>query len=130
MRVVHVDSAREWRGSQSQVLLAAQGMAARGHSVTVACQAGGRLEARARAAGLAVRPIVFGGDLAPRAILGLARVLRAKSPHVVHAHDPHATAASLVAARLCRGPRLVTSRRVLLPVRGPFSRRSTPPATG
>ncbi len=122
MRVVHVDSAREWRGSQSQVLLAAQGMAARGHSVTVACQAGGRLEARARAAGLAVRPIVFGGDLAPRAILGLARVLRAKSPHVVHAHDPHATAASLVAALLCRGPRLVASRRVLLPVRGSFSR--------
>jgi glycosyltransferase involved in cell wall biosynthesis len=123
MRVVHVDSAREWRGSQSQVLVVAQGMATRGHFVTVACQAGGRLEARARAAGLAVRPIAFGGDLAPRAILGLARVLRAVSPHVVHAHDPHATAASLLAARLCRGPRLVASRRVSLPVRGPFSRR-------
>jgi glycosyltransferase involved in cell wall biosynthesis len=123
MRVVHVDSAREWRGSQSQVLLAAQGMAARGHSVTVACQAGGRLEARARAAGLVVRPIAFGGDLAPAAILGLARVLRAEGPHVVHAHDPHATGAGLAAARLCRGPRVVASRRVSLPVQGRFSRR-------
>jgi glycosyltransferase involved in cell wall biosynthesis len=123
MRVVHVDSAREWRGSQSQVLLAAQGMAARGHSVTVACQAGGRLEARARAAGLAVRPIAFGGDLAPGPILRLARVLRTEDPHVVHAHDPHATAAGLLAARLSPGPRLVASRRVSLPVRGPFSRR-------
>jgi glycosyltransferase involved in cell wall biosynthesis len=123
MRVVHVDSAREWRGSQSQVLLAAQGMAARGHSVTVACQAGGRLEARARAAGLAVRPLAFGGDLAPAAILGLARLLRTDAPHVVHAHDPHATSAGLLAARLCPGPRVVASRRVSLPLRGALSRR-------
>ncbi len=119
---MHVDSAREWRGSQSQVLLAAQGMAARGHSVVVVCQAGGRLEGRARAAGLAVHPTAFRGDLAPTAILGLARVLRAESPHVVHAHDPHTTAASLLAARLCRGSRLLASRRVSLPVHGPFSR--------
>jgi len=123
MRVVHVDSAREWRGSQSQVLLAAQGMAARGHAVTVACQAGGRLEARARAAGLAVRPLAFGGDLAPAAILGLVRLLRTDAPQVVHAHDPHATGAGLVATRLRRGPCLVTSRRVSLPLRGPLSRR-------
>ncbi|HXK09785.1 MAG TPA: glycosyltransferase [Vicinamibacteria bacterium] len=123
MRVVHVDSAREWRGSQCQVLLAAQGMAARGHSVTLACQAGGRLEARARAAGLAVRPLAFGGDLAPGAILGLARLLRAESPHVVHAHDPHAIGAGLLASRLSRGPRVVASRRVSLPLRGPLSRR-------
>lgn len=39
MRVVHVDSAGDWRGSQSQVLLAAQGMAACGHAVTLACRA-------------------------------------------------------------------------------------------
>ena len=123
MRVVHVDSAREWRGSQSQVLLTAQGMAARGCSVTVACQSGGRLEARARAAGLAVRPLAFGGDLAPAAFLGLARLLQTAAPHVVHAHDPHATGASLLATRLCRGPRLVASRRVSLPLRGPLSRR-------
>jgi len=123
MRVLHVDSAREWRGSQSQVLLAAQGMVARGHSVILACQAGGRLEARARAAGLAVRPLAFRGDLAPSAIIGLARLLRTESPHIVHAHDPHATSAGLLASRICRGPRLVASRRVSLPLRGRLSRR-------
>jgi glycosyltransferase involved in cell wall biosynthesis len=122
MRVVHVDSAGEWRGSQSQVLLAAQGMAARGHAVTLACRAGGSLEARARAAGLAVRPLVFGGDLAPRAILGLARVLRDEAPDLVHAHDPHATAAGLFAVRLRRRARLVASRRVALPLRRGLSR--------
>ncbi len=123
MRVVHVDSAHEWRGSQNQVLLTAQGMAARGHQVTVACRAGGRLAARAGAAGLAVRPLVFGGDLSLGAILGLARVLRNEAPDVVHAHDPHATGAALLATRLCGGPRLVASRRVSLPLRGPLSTR-------
>jgi hypothetical protein len=108
------------------VLVVAQGMATRGHFVTVACQAGGRLEARARAAGLAVRPIAFGGDLAPRAILGLARVLGAESPHVVHAHDPHATAASLLAARspvASMPPATACSR-----ASGPTSTGSFPPS--
>jgi glycosyltransferase involved in cell wall biosynthesis len=118
MRVLHVDSAREWRGSQRQVLLAAQGMADRGHSVTLACRAGGRLESRARAAGLRVRTLDFGGDLSPRAILGLARVLWSDAPDVVHAHDPHATSAALLAARLVRGPSVVASRRVPLHLRG------------
>jgi glycosyltransferase involved in cell wall biosynthesis len=70
-----------------------------------------------------VRPLVFGGDLAPGAILGLARVLRAEAPDIVHAHDPHATGAGLLAVRLSRGPRLVASRRVSLPLRRPFSLR-------
>jgi glycosyltransferase involved in cell wall biosynthesis len=65
MRVVHVDSAHEWRGSQSQVLLTAQEMSRRGHEVAIACRVGGGLEARARAAGLDVRSLVFGGDLRP-----------------------------------------------------------------
>jgi glycosyltransferase involved in cell wall biosynthesis len=124
VRVVHVDSAHEWRGSQSQVLLTAVEMAGRGHDVTVACQAGGALEGRARATGIPVRPLAFGGDLRPGAILGLLRVLRDTRPEVVHVHDPHATAAGLLAVRLVNGrrPWLVASRRVPLPLHGAFSR--------
>ncbi len=105
VRVVHVDSAHEWRGSQSQVLLTAQGMADQGHVV------------------LRVRALSFGGDLHLGAILGLARVLRDEKPDVVHAHDPHATAAGVLAARLGGRPRVVASRRVPLRLRGVFSRR-------
>jgi glycosyltransferase involved in cell wall biosynthesis len=38
-------------------------------------------------------------------------------------HDPHATAAGVLAARLAGRPRVVASRRVPLPLRGAFSRR-------
>ena len=122
MRIVHVDSAASWRGGQNQVLLTARAMQARGHEVVVACRGGGPLAARARDAGLDVRPIPFRGDLWPAAALALARVLREVAPRVAQLHDPHALSAGLL-ARLA-GPRvpLVATRRVDFHVRGPLSR--------
>ena len=46
-RVLHVDTARSWRGGQNQVLLTAQGMSARGVPTEVVCRRGGELESRA-----------------------------------------------------------------------------------
>ncbi|HVR72101.1 MAG TPA: glycosyltransferase [Vicinamibacteria bacterium] len=122
MRIVHADSARNWRGGQNQVLLTSSGMAARGHEIWLACQDGGPLEARARAAGLAVRPMAFHGDFSPGAVVGLARLVREAQPDVVHLHDPHAVSAGLAASTLAPGFRHIASRRVDFPLRGPLSR--------
>lgn len=124
MRILHVDSALEWRGGQNQVFLTARGMASRGHAVTLACRAGGVLEERALSAGLPVRPVVFGrGDLSLAAALGLARVYRELRPDVIHLHDPHGIGAGLAAARLAGSEaRIVGTRRVDFRVRGPLSR--------
>ena len=120
--VIQVDTAAGWRGGQSQVLLTAQGMAARGVRTEIACRAGGELEARARAAGLTVRPVHFRGDLWPPGILSLARRLRQDPGAVLLLHDPHAVGAGLVATRLGRHAPPVAVRRVDFPLRGPFSR--------
>ena len=120
--VIHVDTAATWRGGQNQVLLTAQGMAARGVRCEVACRAGGALEARARAAGLAVRPMPFRGDLWPPGILALARRLRQEPGARLLLHDPHGVSAGLVAARLGAPAPLVAVRRVDFPLSGPFSR--------
>jgi glycosyltransferase involved in cell wall biosynthesis len=122
VKVLHVDSALGWRGGQNQVLLTAQGMAARGHRVALACRAGGALEARARAAGLEVHALPLRGDLSARAALGLARLMRRARPEVVHLHDPHALAAGLLAARAAPDPCVVAARRVDFPLRGRLSR--------
>ncbi|HUL80450.1 MAG TPA: glycosyltransferase [Vicinamibacteria bacterium] len=122
VRVLHVDTALTWRGGQNQVLLTARGMAARGSETTIACRRGGELEARARAAGAAVRALPFRGDLWPPAILALARLLRRERPGALLLHDPHAVSAGLVAARLSAPVPLVAVRRVDFPLRGPFSR--------
>jgi glycosyltransferase involved in cell wall biosynthesis len=124
MKVLHVDTAAGWRGGQNQVLLTALAQAARGHEVTLACRAGGALEARARAAS-AIEPFAlpFRGDLWPPAILGLARTLRRVRPDVVQLHDPHAVSNGRLATHLAPPVRLVATRRVDFPLRGPLSRR-------
>ena len=120
MKVVHVDSARTWRGGQNQVLQTALGMARRGHEVKLACRAAGELEARAREHGLDVVPLAFGGDIAPGATWGLRRLLRRFAPDVVHVHDPHAVSAGVLAAWRMPG-RLVATRRVDFHLRNALS---------
>ena len=117
---LHIDTARTWRGGQNQVLLTAEGMAARGHDVLVACRKGGVLEQRARDAGLAVRPLALRGDLSPAAILALRRTLRDFRPDVVQLHDPHAVSAGLFAGR--GGARRIATRRVDFHLRRALSR--------
>jgi glycosyltransferase involved in cell wall biosynthesis len=119
MRILHVDSARGWRGGQNQVLLSAIGMSARGHTVAVACQEGGILEKRARAASLTVHPIHFRGDLWPPAAWVLSRAVAESRPEIIQLHDPHAIGAGLLAAPRSR---LVATRRAAFPLRGVFSR--------
>jgi glycosyltransferase involved in cell wall biosynthesis len=121
--VLHVDSARGWRGGQNQVLLTALGMAERGHDVVLACQAGGALSARARAAGLDVRELGFRGDFSPAAVLPLAAAVRGFAPDAIQLHDPHAVAAALLALRLARRAPVVATRRVDFALRGFLSRR-------
>jgi L-malate glycosyltransferase len=123
MKVLHVDSSLGWRGGQNQVLLTAQGMAARGHAVTVVCRAGGSLERRAREAGLDALPVAFSGDAWPQAAWSLARFARASRPNIVHLHDSNSVGAGVIARRLLglRAP-LIASRRVDFALRGAFSR--------
>ena len=120
MRIVHVDSARGWRGGQNQVLLTAKGMERRGHEVIVACRAGSALRDRARAADLNVHEVGFGGDFVPGPVLALRSLARRFRADVVHVHDPHAVAAALWLG----SPRasLIASRRVDFALRGPLSR--------
>src|SRR5262249_20097143 len=123
MRVLHVDTARSWRGGPKQVLLTARRQAERRHDVTLLCQRGGVGAERAGPAGVAVRPVSFGGDLWPPAVVALARAIKDARSEVVQLHDPHALSTGLLALGLAGRRPVVASRRVDFRLRGSLSRR-------
>jgi glycosyltransferase involved in cell wall biosynthesis len=86
LRACFLDSIPEWGGGQKWCLESARALAARGHEVLVGCARGGALEARARAAGLAVWPARARGLAWPAAALSLARELRRRRAQVVVAN--------------------------------------------
>jgi len=107
MRIVHLDTGREMRGGQWQVLRLLEGLRAAGHDVTLLARAGAPLAEAVRQASLDVRPLKLS-----------TLVSLASDADIVHTHDgrSHTLAAGLAAKHL------VVSRRVAFPLqRNPAS---------
>jgi len=107
MRILHIDTGREMRGGQWQVLYLLEGLRARGHETVLLARRQAPLYTAALNKGLHVRSAGF------TTLMRLsARV------DLMHAHDARAHTMAMFA----RAP-LVVSRRVAFPVRtGPASR--------
>jgi glycosyltransferase involved in cell wall biosynthesis len=115
VKVAHLDTGREWRGGQAQVLLLMRGLEARGHRNLLLAPPGPLLE-RAEEAGLETRRWRSRGDWDLGAAWRAARLLREAGPDLVHCHTGRAHALGAMAARLVGAPAVV-SRRVPVPVR-------------
>lgn len=121
MRVLQVDSGREWRGGQTQVRLLCRELA-RSPAVEqrLVTRAESALARRVAAEGVAVRPTAWTIGLDPRALWRVAREIRDFRPHIIHAHDSHALWLALLARRLAGGrerARIIGYRLVDYPVR-------------
>src|SRR5688572_4747188 len=90
MRVLHVDTAREWRGGQVQLRVLAR---SRDVTQAVAVPEDAPLAAALAADGVAVHPVAFRGEL--RGTAGLRAAIRSFAPDVVAAHTAHALAHAL-----------------------------------
>jgi L-malate glycosyltransferase len=113
MRVLHLDSSREWRGGQRQVYLLARGQRELGQEPLVIAPPDAPLVQRLRAAGIAAAEVRVRGDWDLAAATRVRAVLRTWNPDVVHAHDAHAHAIALAALIGRRSYPLVVSRRVM-----------------
>jgi len=111
MRILHLDSGREMRGGQWQVLRLVEGLHTAGVESTLLARPGAPLYLAARKLGWRVEPI------------GLSRaVLLARRHDLIHAHDAHGHTLGAIV----RGSRLAVSRRVSFAVgsRWKYSRAS------
>ncbi len=117
MRILHLDSGREMRGGQWQVLRLLRGLAAEGMEPALLAREGGPLFEAARGEGFEVAP--FG----PVSLAGQARRC-----DLIHAHDARGHAAAAAVGGLLRladesNAPLVVARRVAFAVRSPWKYR-------
>ncbi|HSM07992.1 MAG TPA: glycosyltransferase [Gemmatimonadota bacterium] len=119
--VLHVDSAREYRGGQNQARLLMAGLTGRGDiRQALVARAESRLAREAADLGVRVYPTPWRGAVDHSALLELSSRLR-DGWDVVHAHDGHAVQSVLMARALIGSVSpVVAARRVDFPVRRMF----------
>jgi len=122
VRILHVDSGREFRGGQDQARLLARELG-RDPEIEqrLVTRRGSELARRAATDGIAVREVPWGPGLDPRAWWRLVVEALAWRPDLIHAHNSHAVTLTVWARRFLRlagaAPRIVATRRVVFPVR-------------
>jgi glycosyltransferase involved in cell wall biosynthesis len=110
MRVLQVDSGREWRGGQHQVWLLCRELGREaGIDQVLVTKQGSELARRAAADGTTVQGTAWEIGLDPRAWWQLRRTISAFQPDIIHVHDSHALT---LAATVALGRTLVATRRV------------------
>jgi L-malate glycosyltransferase len=110
MRLLQVDSGREWRGGQNQVRLLCRELAREpGVENLLLTKRDCELARRAAAAGARVEAATWEIGLDPRAWWHVRRTIATFRPDVIHAHDSHALT---LAATLTGELPLVATRRV------------------
>lgn len=128
MKVLHLDTSREWRGGQQQVLYLTRGLEERGVVSVVATPQGSPLAQRLRRQDLPVIELPPGPIFAPRTVRALQQVLADRRWNVLHAHTAHAHTLGFLCFRLppprpFLRPSFVVSRRVdFVPARDPLTR--------
>jgi len=122
---LHIDTARSWRGGQSQVMYTVLGLRAIGQRAALVAHPDGELYRR-MTEGLDLIPLAPRHEVDLAAAWRLSRVIKQLRPDVIQAHDPHGVAtASLALSIAAPSPRppLVASRRVEFRIaRNSFSR--------
>ncbi len=123
IRTLHINTERTWRGGEQQTFYLVEGLARRGHHVTLACRAGSPLHDRARSLAVEVLPMRVHGEIDPVTMFRLASAIRKRSIDIVHMHTSHAHTLGCAGAALARRSKCVVSRRVDFSIRRSFASR-------
>ena len=127
-RILHLDTGREWRGGQQQVLYLSASLSAAGHLSIILTPRGSPLAIRAREQGLAIREISYHGAGDPIAIKNIVQAIQEEKADILHAHTANAHSLGFFVMRWPalpkdRRPAFVVHRRVdFVPGNDPITR--------
>ncbi|MBU43055.1 MAG: glycosyl transferase [Spirochaetaceae bacterium] len=121
--VLHITTARSWRGGEQQVLYLALALSEQGIRQCIVAPPGSELSARARQAGLEVAEIPILGELDFLAVRRIRKLALERGYHLLHAHTAKAHSLGLLARKKSDKLKLIVSRRVDFPARQNFLSR-------
>ncbi|MBX7057172.1 MAG: glycosyltransferase family 4 protein [Leptospirales bacterium] len=116
-RILHLNTAQDWRGGERQTFFLATELQRRGYSQLVVGQPSSALLQRCKAQGIDHAALRMRGELDPLAIRGLRTLVRQFAPTHLHAHTARAHALGLLARVAMPAAALIVSRRVDFPAR-------------
>jgi len=117
LKLLHLDTGRELRGGQRQLLLLARKLRERGHQQLIVCPEGSALEVRARQQGLALFDLPAHDPLQAHGTLQLRQQLLAEPVDVIHAHDGRGQTLAWLASASMSVARVASRRVTFLPGR-------------
>lgn len=123
MNLLQLDTEVRWGGGQQQVVHLCEGLADRGHRITLVCHRDGILRQRVENPAVRIRPLPSFGEIDPRGVFGLARIIRGGPFDLMHMHSSRAHTMGMAAGALTRfRPRVVSRRSHHTQRRDPFNR--------
>jgi L-malate glycosyltransferase len=122
VKTLHIDTGREWRGGQQQVLYLLDGLRERGVETVLATQPGSPLYKRAKQHTHRTVELNMRGEFDYFCARHLAKIAEEEKCTVVHAHTAHAHTLAMLGS-LHKTQRLVVSRRVDFVPRGGYVNR-------
>lgn len=112
-KVLHINTARTWRGGEQQMVYLMRGMLNRGLPASAVCRRCGAAAERAREIGADVWEVPMRGELDLAAAFTIARLARERGFNILHAHTAHAHSLGTIAKNVFQaGVRLVVHRRI------------------
>ena len=117
IKVLHIDSEKNWRGGQQQAAYLLEAMVAEGFTTAMVCRPGSAFETYCREKNLPHFAVSMHGELDIAAGYRIASLCRKHGFTILHLHSAHALATGLWAKLFCKKLRLIGVRRVFVPVK-------------
>lgn len=109
MKILHIDTGREWRGGQRQALFLHEGLMTAGVESVLVCNADGEFPKRGVEN---IIPLKFKGEADLAFMRELRKIIKIENPDIVQTHDAHSLTPALLAKVFGHGFKLVNTRRV------------------
>jgi glycosyltransferase involved in cell wall biosynthesis len=110
--ILHLNTARTWRGGEKQTLYLSRYLQERGYPSAVICQDDSELHRRLRDMSLKGYPVRMRSEFDVFSAIAIAKIMKRLKPGILHMHTAHAHTLGMLSNLFYRIPINVVSRRV------------------